>query len=180
MLFYPIEYKGFRVPGLKAIGPYLPRKLKLVPLGLAEGKFGWQGIIPSRAAKMGSIAIDKGLARLGKLSDFYTELEPEMIAEHLLQTALPELHEIVERIMLREQPQLWRVVPARVREAVHARVQEQLPTIVRELTDEIGQNIDQMADIKLMVIRKMEARRSCSTSRPTSTNTSPGIRRICA
>jgi uncharacterized membrane protein YheB (UPF0754 family) len=158
MLFYPVEYKGFRVPGLRALAPFLPRKLKLVPLGLSKGCFGWQGIIPSRAAKMGSIAVDKGLARLGKLADFYEELEPEKIAEHLLATAIPEVRAMVDRIMLREQPQLWRAVPSRVREAVYERVEQQLPTIVRELTDEIGENIDQMADVKLMVIRRMEER----------------------
>src|SRR5436189_17905 len=42
-------------------------------------------------------------------------------------------------------------------EAVHARVQEQLPDIVRAVTDEIGENIDQLLDVKLMVIRHLEA-----------------------
>jgi uncharacterized membrane protein YheB (UPF0754 family) len=37
-------------------------------------------------------------------------------------------------------------------------VQEQLPDIVREITDRIGANIDQLLDIKLMVIRHMEAK----------------------
>jgi len=158
MLFYPVYYSGFRVPGLGAVAPYLPRRLKLVPLGLVKGKFGWQGIIPSRASKMGSIAVDKGLARLGKLSDFYEQLEPEKIAEHILATALPEIRAIVDGIMLAQQPQIWRALPDRAKDAVHRRVEEQLPEIVRELTGEIGHNIDQLADIKLMVIRQMEVR----------------------
>jgi uncharacterized membrane protein YheB (UPF0754 family) len=33
---------------------------------------------------------------------------------------------------------------------------EQLPAIVRELTDQIGENIDQLADVKLMVIKRFE------------------------
>ena len=41
--------------------------------------------------------------------------------------------------------------------ALHQRVQDQLPEIVRTLTTEIGDNIDQLLDIKLMVIRRMEA-----------------------
>ena len=48
--------------------------------------------------------------------------------------------------MQREQPQLWRDMPPRVREAVHARVQQQLPEIVRTVTDEIGAHIDQLLD----------------------------------
>jgi uncharacterized membrane protein YheB (UPF0754 family) len=58
--------------------------------------------------------------------------------------------------MERENPELWHDLPPRLREAVHARVQEQLPEIVRSVTDEIGANIDQLLDVKLMVIRRME------------------------
>ena len=60
--------------------------------------------------------------------------------------------------MAREHPALWRDLPPRVREAMHARVQRQLPDIVREITDEIGSNIDQLLDVKLMVIRRIEER----------------------
>ena len=45
-----------------------------------------------------------------------------------------------------------------MREAVHARVQEQLPDIVRTVTGEIGAHIDQLLDIKLMVISRIEER----------------------
>ena len=58
--------------------------------------------------------------------------------------------------MEREHPQLWHDLPPRVREGVHARVQEQLPQIVHEMTGEIGSNIDQLLDVKLMVIRHIE------------------------
>jgi len=44
-----------------------------------------------------------------------------------------------------------------VKEMVHARVQQQLPGIVHELTEQIGTNIDQLVDVKLMVIRRFEA-----------------------
>jgi uncharacterized membrane protein YheB (UPF0754 family) len=59
--------------------------------------------------------------------------------------------------MRREHGRLWEDLPPRVREAVHARVQDQLPDIVRQVTNEIGTNIDQLLDVKLMVVRQMEA-----------------------
>ena len=64
----------------------LPRRIQQIP-GVMQGGVGWQGIIPSRAAKMGSIAVDKGIAKLGSPADFYRQLEPETIAEHILDTA---------------------------------------------------------------------------------------------
>jgi uncharacterized membrane protein YheB (UPF0754 family) len=155
MLFYPVRFKGFRLPGLAPLSHVLPRRIQQIP-GVMQGGVGWQGIIPSRAAKMGSIAVDKGIAKVGSPSDFYEQLEPEAIAEHILATARADIHDVVERIMERENPRLWNDMPPRVREAVHARVQEQLPDIVRSVTDEIGANIDQLLDVKLMVIRRIE------------------------
>jgi uncharacterized membrane protein YheB (UPF0754 family) len=157
MLFYPVRFAGFRLPGLASAVTLLPRRIQQIP-GFMHGAVGWQGIIPSRAAKMGSIAVDKGIAKLGSPSEFYRRLDPERIAEHIIATSRQDVRDVVERIMRRENPGLWDDLPPRVREAVHARVQEQLPDIVREVTEEIGDNIDQLLDVKLMVIRQMEER----------------------
>jgi uncharacterized membrane protein YheB (UPF0754 family) len=156
MLFYPVHFKGFRLPGLAPLAQLLPRKIQQIP-GVMQSGVGWQGIIPSRAAKMGSIAVDKGIAKLGSPAEFYQRLDPETIAEHILTTARDDIRDVVDRIMEREHPRLWHDVSPRIREAVHERVQEQLPDIVRAVTDEIGENIDQLLDVKLMVIRRIEA-----------------------
>ncbi|MGH2983849.1 MAG: hypothetical protein ACRDK5_06310 [Solirubrobacterales bacterium] len=155
MLFYPVHFAGWRLPGLDSLASLLPRRIQQIP-GVMQGGVGWQGIIPSRAAKMGSIAVDKGIAKLGSPADFYRQLEPETIAQHILDTARDDIDEVVERIMEREYPDAWGNIPSQVRRAVHARVQQQLPEIVRSVTDEIGAHIDQLLDIKLMVIRRIE------------------------
>lgn len=156
MLFYPVRFAGIRVPGLAPLANVLPRRIQQIP-GLGQGGIGWQGIVPSRAAKMGSIAVDKGLSKLGGPGDFYRRLDPEAIAEQILAVARGDIRNVVERIMERERPQLWHDLPPRVREAVHTRVQEQLPEIVRTITDEIGVHADELIDVKLMVIRRIEA-----------------------
>jgi hypothetical protein len=156
MLFYPLRFRGVRIPGLKTLSHLLPRRVLEVPLGLHLGRFGWQGIIPSRAAKMGSIAIDKGLTKLGTQAEFYERLDPSAISEHLLVSARDEVHEMVDRIMRRHYPALWANLPDPVRQAVHARVEAQLPDVVSKVTNGIGANIDQLLDVKLMVIGYME------------------------
>lgn len=156
MLFHPLEFKGIRLPGLRALSSFMPRRVQEVPLGIADGRFGWQGIVPSRAAKMGSIAVDKGLSRLASQRDFYINLEPDKIAEQVLSGSRDDVRMMVERLMNEHQPELWSSLPVAIREAVHERVQEQLPIVAREVTDAIGDNIDQLFDVKLMVIRAME------------------------
>jgi uncharacterized membrane protein YheB (UPF0754 family) len=156
MLFYPVRFAGIKVPGLAPLANVLPRRIQQIP-GLGQGGIGWQGIVPSRAAKMGSIAVDKGLSKVGGAGDFYRQLDPEAIAEQILTSARGEIHDVVERIMERERPRLWRDLPPRVRAAIHARVEEQLPAIVRTITEEIGTHADDLIDVKLMVIRRLEA-----------------------
>jgi uncharacterized membrane protein YheB (UPF0754 family) len=65
--------------------------------------------------------------------------------------------EIVDGAMLRQHPHLWTGLPHLVREAVHARVRQQLPAIVRDLTAQIGEHIDQLLDPKIMVIEHFRA-----------------------
>jgi uncharacterized membrane protein YheB (UPF0754 family) len=157
MLFNPVRFKGFRLPGLAMVARLLPHKLQEVP-GIVHGGVGWQGIVPNRSAKMGSIAVDKGIAKLGRPREFYEQLEPEKIAEHVLVTAKRDIRDLVERIMRREHSRLWSDLPPRAREAVHARVQEQLPDIVHGvITKDMAENIDHLLDPKLMVVRQMEA-----------------------
>src|SRR3954470_14501188 len=137
MLFYPVRFAGFRLPGLASLVTLLPRRLQQVP-GFMHGAVGWQGIVPSRAAKMGSIAVDKGIAKLGSPKEFYESLEPDRIAEHIVESSREDIRDLVERTMQRERPELWNELPPRVREAVHSRVQEQLPDVVKGVTDGIG------------------------------------------
>ncbi len=153
MLFKPLKFHGIRVPGLRILFPFLPRRVQVLPLIRYDGRIGWQGIVPSRSDKMASIAVDKGLLKLGNVGDFYRELEPDRIAEHLAAVAQNEIRDVVEHIMEQENPQLWHDLPPIIKEAVFARVRGQLPKIVKSITEEIGENVDQLIDAKLMVIK---------------------------
>ncbi|MFL5829240.1 MAG: hypothetical protein ACJ76X_04925 [Solirubrobacteraceae bacterium] len=155
MLFYPVHFKGLRAPWLQSVARVLPYKIRQVP-GIMVGGIGWQGIIPSRAAKMGSLAVDSGIAKLGTPREFFQQLEPEQIADQIIKGMRGEIDELVERIMKREHPRLWRELPPSLRELVHQRVQRQMPDIVHHLTDEIAENIDQLVDVKLMVIKRFD------------------------
>jgi hypothetical protein len=155
MLFYPVHFKGVRANWLHAISRLLPYRVRQIP-GVMVGGIGWQGIVPSRAAKMGSLAVDSGISKIGTPREIFSELDPEQIAQQIVSSTRGDIDEIVERIMEREQPQLWHEVPEQIRELVHRRVRDQLPEIVGELTVAIGENIDQLVDVKLMVIKRFD------------------------
>jgi hypothetical protein len=103
MLFNPVRFHGFRIPGLAELSTLLPRKLQEVP-GIMQGGIGWQGIVPARAAKMGSISVDKAISKLGTPAEFFEQLEPEKMAEHIVSLFEPEIPAIVDRTMRNEHP----------------------------------------------------------------------------
>src|SRR5436305_8293338 len=131
MLFNPMRFHGWKIPGLCELSRLFPRKLQEVP-GVMQGGVGWQGIIPARAAKMGSISVDKAIAKLGTPAEFFEQLEPDEIAKHIVSMFRPEVPSIVDRTMRREHPGLWQNLPPRARQAVYERVQAQLPDIINQ------------------------------------------------
>jgi len=151
MLFYPLEFRGVDVPGMEQVTARLPHRIKQIP-GMMGGRLGWQGIIPSRARKMGSISVDTGITRIASQREFYAEFDPERIAEHILVTSEDEIHDLIESILQEEHPELWVNASPLGRRLVHVRVSDRLPEVTRNITDRIGENIDELLDIKRMVI----------------------------
>lgn len=154
LLFQPVHFIGIKIPGLANLAHYLPRKIQAIP-GFVQGGIGWQGIIPSRAGKMGSIAVDKGISKLGSPREFYETLEPERIASQMLLSSEQDVRDITEEILEREHPQLWHDTPPRLREAVHQRIKASMPEILKQLTKDVGENIETLFNPKLMVIRQI-------------------------
>jgi uncharacterized membrane protein YheB (UPF0754 family) len=156
MLFNPVQFKGVRLPGLRALAQVLPRKIQQVP-GIMNGGLGWQGIIPSRAAKMGSIAVDKGIAKVGSPQEFFDRLDQSELRRHIVDSSGDDMRAIVEEAIEREHPQLWGELTPELREAVLQRVKRQLPEAVDDVIAGLRDNIDTVLDLKLMVIRHIEA-----------------------
>ncbi len=155
MLFYPVHFKGIRARWLQTVSRMLPYRVRQIP-GVMVGGIGWQGIVPSRAAKMGSLAVDSGISKIATPREFFQELDPERIAQQIIVSTRDDIPEIVDTIMERERPRLWSELPPRIKDLVHRRVREQLPEIIEQLTNEIGEHIDQLVDVKLMVVRRFD------------------------
>ncbi|MFD1586070.1 DUF445 domain-containing protein [Halorientalis brevis] len=154
LLFHPVDFFGVKVPGMQQVASLLPTKIQQIP-GVREGKLGWQGIVPSRAAKMGSLAADNGVTKIASQKEFYEQFDPETIAEHVVAAASDDIHRLVDDIIRREHPQLWRDAPPAVREMIHSRVESSMPAVVDRVFHDIGENIDDLMDMKMMMVNKL-------------------------
>lgn len=158
MLFAPVRFTGFYVPGLKTIFPFLPRKVQILPTFAPGGILGFQGFIPARSEKMASLMVDNAVAKIGTAKDFFDQMDPRKISAQVAHVALPNVRSMVDTIMITEHPQLWADMPPRAREAVYSRVEAELPAITDRAFDFIGANINQLLDVKLMVVGYLRRR----------------------
>ena len=125
--------------------------------GIMQGGIGWQGIIPARAAKMGSISVDKAIAKLGTPAEFFQELEPDKIAEQMVVMFEPEIPEIVDRTMsARAARAVARRAAAGQAGHLRARAAAAARRSCTRSSTRSALYIDQLLDPKLMVIDHFE------------------------
>lgn len=155
MLFAPARFTGFYVPGLKRLFPFLPRKVQILPLFAPNGILGFQGFVPARAEKMASLIVDTSISRIGRISDFYRELNPDELSESIATAARPDVRRLATEIIEKQHPQLWRTLPGAMKEEVLRTIDAELPAISKRAFDKIGENIDQLLNIKLMTVKYM-------------------------
>lgn len=68
------------------------------------GRFGWQGIIPRRAAKMAAIAVETMTANLLDTRDIISRLDPERMAAEIEGPLLEAIEEITQEVCVSTSP----------------------------------------------------------------------------
>ncbi|MGH1363667.1 MAG: DUF445 domain-containing protein [Calditrichia bacterium] len=114
--------------------------------------FGWQGIIPSKAAKMGAMTADSTLSKLGSLPELFRHMEPERIADHLINSIQPRVEEYVDAVMMHENPAVWELIPGVMKTYVYTMVKNELPLAMSEMMADLEHNINDVVDLKQTVV----------------------------
>ncbi|MBR9871848.1 MAG: hypothetical protein GYB26_11995 [Gammaproteobacteria bacterium] len=116
---------------------------------------GWQGIIPSKARKMAAISVDATISKIGTVEEIFEQIDPNVLAAHIIYTVEPRVEEYVDELMLREHPTFWENLPSSARKLVYERVRKATPQLVDNLVQDIAYNIEDLLDIKGMVIDRL-------------------------
>ncbi|HCR46744.1 MAG TPA: hypothetical protein DIW16_09995, partial [Marinobacter hydrocarbonoclasticus] len=90
---------------------------------------GWQGIIPSKARKMAAKSVDATIAKIGTVQEIFEQIDPKVLAAHIIYTVDPRIEEYVDELMLREYPTFWENLPAAARKMVYDRVRKSTPQL---------------------------------------------------
>lgn len=133
LTFYPTEFIG--------IPPYL----------------GWQGIIPRNVEKMANIVVDKTISKLGSLTEVFEEMEPDKIAQHIAEVSISRIGEYTDEIMTDRNAILWENLPNILKQRVYSRARKQIPEVLNNMILDIGENIEDLIDLKHMIVTQMSS-----------------------
>uniref|UniRef100_M4B4P7 Uncharacterized protein n=1 Tax=Hyaloperonospora arabidopsidis (strain Emoy2) TaxID=559515 RepID=M4B4P7_HYAAE len=137
MTFYPLAYTGcFQIPKTN--------------VGL-----GWQGIVPHKGEKMARQAVQIMTRQLLDVSEIFSRIKPAQVVRELEPIMFNMIHTVVEDMALKYSPDLWAVLPARVKEEIVEKVKEESPAHIEALMDEIRNNIEDVFDLEDMVVTNM-------------------------
>jgi uncharacterized membrane protein YheB (UPF0754 family) len=131
MTFYPIEFKG--------IPPFL----------------GWQGIIPSKAVKMSTTSVDLWTSKLVSVKELFEQIDPKAVAKEMRPEFDRISKEIMDEIMAIQAPEAWEKIPDSLKRIIYMRISKDMPGIVTEIMTDVKNNIENIFDIKEMVIKRL-------------------------
>lgn len=130
MMFRPLEYRGRR-------------------------PFGWQGVVPRRAARMASIAVEMMTSQLISPADVVRRLDPDRIAKQLTEPLQAIAGDLAREIAEEFQPELWDSLPERVRRVVVRRIEAEAPKLAVSVLRSVQDDVESVFDLKDMVVTNL-------------------------
>ena len=131
MTFYPLEFKG--------IPPFL----------------GWQGIVPSKAVKMSTTSVDLWTSKLVSVKELFEQIDPKAVAKEMRPEFDRIAKEIMDEIMAIQAPDAWDKIPSSLKKIIYMRISKDMPQIVTEIMTDVKDNIENIFNIKEMVIKRL-------------------------
>ena len=110
MTFYPLEFKGVVLKGIKTIGWTLPA-------------IGWQGIIPSKAGKMAAKSVDLITSKLIDIKEQFDRINPRAIAQDMAPALSVILRQSLDKSLSSEIP-LWKLYSLQKKEALYSKADD--------------------------------------------------------
>jgi uncharacterized membrane protein YheB (UPF0754 family) len=127
MLYRPMEFKG--------IGP-----------------FGWQGIVPRRAGKVGSKTIELLTQNLLKPEELLERVDAEEAVERLREPLTAAIDEISREVSEQIRPGLWDSLPEAGRRAIQNRIHAETPRVVESLMNEMRADLPRFVDVQYLAV----------------------------
>lgn len=148
------------IPIMAAVIGYITKlvaiRMMFRPLDYVGRKpFGWQGVVPRRAARMASIAVDMMTSQLISPADVVRRLDPDRIAKQLAEPLQAVAGDLAREIAEEFQPGLWDALPDPVRRMLVRRLRSEAPKLTASVLRSVRENVESVFDLKDMVVTNL-------------------------
>ena len=145
MTFYPIDFVGCE---LWRYGDE--------PWGL----FGWQGIVPSTAAKMAGISMELFTKKLLSISEIFHRIDPAKFSEVMADPTLLMMDQIINEVAVEYMPTVWTKLPKEVKDDVVVTMDSERHSFMAEFIQDVEDHIEDVVDVKHMAVEACVANRA--------------------
>lgn len=114
--------------------------------------FGWQGIVPRKAATMASIAVDTLTSKLLSPREVFARLDPAQVTAAIEGPLMEVIEQITTEVGRERVPRLWEAVPEQAKRLLFQHVQTQSRAVVQQIMVEMQTKLDRIFDLKDMAI----------------------------
>ncbi|MCX2710769.1 DUF445 domain-containing protein [Mycolicibacterium sp. J2] len=125
---------------------YRPQEFKGI------GPFGWQGIVPRRAGKVGSKTIELLTQNLLKPEELLQKVDAKEAVEALRGPLTEAVDDISRDLAEQIRPGLWDSLPEAARAAIKSRIHAETPRVVESLLREMQSDLPRFVDVQFLAI----------------------------
>lgn len=115
-------------------------------------RLGWQGVLPANADRMATTCVRLMTSKLLDEKAVFKRIEPARISSLLGPTLEKHAEGIVEDVLQRRFPRVWKAVPEMAREKMRQRLRKEIPVLVEKMMAEIHDDLEQYLDIEALVV----------------------------
>ena len=137
--FYPLEFWGLELI-----------RVKDQPFGL----FGWQGIIPTKTAKMSGDACELMTDKLIDIKEVFGRLDATEFGKVMEIGLVDVMDDVITTTFSKHVPGVWKMLPEGVKEEIVIKSVEECPVFLKGLMEDVKEHILDIFDLKAMVIEK--------------------------
>lgn len=124
-------------------------------VGILPPYFGWQGVVPRKAAKMAITATELLLGRLFQLDELMRRLDPERMMKEFEQPLLRACESLVHEIGEQYIGEVWTRLPDFAHRATIRRIQREIPGFVKQIWDDLCRDPAHYIDINHLLVSNL-------------------------
>ena len=104
---------------------------------------------------MSTTSVDLWTSKLVSVKELFEQIDPKAVAKEMRPEFDRISKEIMDEVMAIQAPEAWDKIPQPLKKIIYLRISKDMPQIVTDIMSDVKNNIENIFDIKEMVIKRL-------------------------